>query len=289
MLAEVTDPETDPDRYAWHRGHATPYPDESVALELARSAPRARARGGIAAAAAFLERAAALSLDSSTRGQRALAAAQARFESGALDKALDLLAIADASHLPEPQRARLGLLRARIAYALTRGTDAPPLLLDAARLLEPHEPDASRESYLEALGAAIFAGRLLEGRVTLRDVAAAARDAPQDDSRRDPPTSSWKAWRPSSPRATSRGWRRCGVRWRPSVRTPALTTKSSCAGSGCRGSWRSSCGRTNWQDLADAGSAPMPGVGCALPAAAGARLSRRDARVRRGVHGWPRP
>ena len=116
--------------------------------------------------------------DSSTRGQRALAAAEARFESGALDKAVDLLAIADASHLTDAQRARLGLLRARITYAMTRGTSAPPLLLDAARLLEPHEPDASRDSYLEALGAAIFAGRLLEAPVTLLDVAAAARHAP---------------------------------------------------------------------------------------------------------------
>ena len=79
--------------------------------------------------------------------------------------------------LAAPQRARLGLLRARISYSFSRGSDAPPQLLDAARQLEPHDPDASRESYLEALGAAIFAGRL-GSRVTLSEVAAAARGAP---------------------------------------------------------------------------------------------------------------
>jgi DNA-binding CsgD family transcriptional regulator/tetratricopeptide (TPR) repeat protein len=176
-LAEATDPASDPDRRAWHRARATPGLDESVADELERSAGRARARGGIAAAAAFLERAAELTPDSASRGRRALAAAQAKLESGAPEAAQELLAAAERCRLDELQQAYLARLRAEIVFALRRGSDAPPLLLDAAKRLEPLDASSAREVYLEALGAAIFAGRLT-GPVGPREVAAVAPAAP---------------------------------------------------------------------------------------------------------------
>ena len=136
-LADATDPASDPDRRAWHRARAASGLDESVADELERSAGRAQARGGIAAVAAFLERAAELTPDSTRRGRRALAAAQAKLESGAPEAAQELLAAAEACSLDELQHARLTRLRAEIVFALRRGSDAPPLLLDAAKRLEP--------------------------------------------------------------------------------------------------------------------------------------------------------
>jgi DNA-binding CsgD family transcriptional regulator len=176
-LAEATDPEADPDRRAWHRAHAAAGLDEAVAAELERSAGRAQARGGVAAAAAFLERATALTPDPARRGARALAAAQATLEAGAPDAAEALLAIVEMGPSDELARARLARLRAQIAFARRRGSDDPPLLLDAARRLEPLDPALARETYLEALGAAIFAGRL-SGAVGVAEVAEAARAAP---------------------------------------------------------------------------------------------------------------
>jgi DNA-binding CsgD family transcriptional regulator len=175
-LAEVTDPRLDPDRRAWHRAQAAPGPDEEVASELERSAGRARARGGIAAAAAFLGRAAALTLDPGRRAERALAAAQAEYGAGAPDSALGLLATAEAGPLSERQRAQIDLLRAHITFASSRISDAPPLLLAAARRFERLDPALARETYLEAVVAAFFAGRLLGGGVM--EAARAARAAP---------------------------------------------------------------------------------------------------------------
>ena len=162
-LAEATDPRVDPDRRAWHLAEATAGPDESVAGELERAAGRAQARGGLAAAAAFLERAAALTPDPVRRAQRALAAAQTKYEAGALDDALALLATAGTGGVDDLQRARVHLLRAQIAFAVQRGGDAPRLLLDAARELEAVDPDRARTTYLEALEAARFAGPLARG------------------------------------------------------------------------------------------------------------------------------
>lgn len=176
-LAEETDPGLDPDRRAWHRGHAASGLDESVAVDLERSAGRARARGGVAAAAAFLERAAELTPDPIRRGQRALAAAQAKFESGGLEAAQGLLAMAEGSSPDDLQRALLVRLRAQIVFAHSRGMDAPPMLLEAARRLEPHDLETARETYLEALGATIYSGRI-HGPVGSREVAVAARSAP---------------------------------------------------------------------------------------------------------------
>ncbi len=174
-LASVTDPEQDPDRRAWHRAHAAVGPDEEVAGELERSAGRALARGGRAAAAAFLERAAELTLDPKPRAARALAAAHARFDAGSLAEVPDLLAAAELGPLDPLQRAGVERLRARVAFALDRGRAAGPPLLAAARRLEELDLAAARETYLWALGAAVHAGRLGGDP---RRVAEAARGVP---------------------------------------------------------------------------------------------------------------
>lgn len=161
VLADATDREVDPDRHAWHRAQAATSPDEAVAADLERSASRAQARGGFAAAAAFLERSAALTPEHSRRGQRTLAAAQTTFEAGALDDSLALLDTAEAATIGDDDaRARVHLLRAQIAFASRRGSDAAPLLLGAARELERVDSALARATYLEALAAAFFAGRL---------------------------------------------------------------------------------------------------------------------------------
>jgi DNA-binding CsgD family transcriptional regulator len=171
-LAEATDADVDPDRRAWHRAQATAGLDEDVAAELERSAGRARARGGLAAGAAFRERAAELTPDLKRRAQRALLAAQGKQQAGAPDAALRLLAIAQAGPLDELERARAQLLRAQITFATTRGRDAPPLLLEAARRLEPLDATLARETYLEAFAAALSADRLVQGG-DAREIAAA--------------------------------------------------------------------------------------------------------------------
>ena len=172
-LAEVTDAQVDADRRAWHLAAAATGPDEAVALELERSAGRAQARGGLAAAAAFLQRSLALTGDRARRTDRALAAAQASLQAGAFDAALRLLATAEAGSLDELQNARAELLRGQIAFASSVGSDAPPLLLKAAQRLERLDPKLARETYLDAWGAALFAGRL-----ALLEVSRAARSAP---------------------------------------------------------------------------------------------------------------
>ena len=176
-LAGATDPQQDPDRRAWHRAHAAAGLDESVAAELERSADRARRRGGVAGAAAFLERAAELTPEPARRGARALAAAQAKLEAGSPEAAEELLGTAELTPLDELQRARLGRLRGRIVYALRRGGDAPPLLLDAAAQLERLDPAAARETYVQAIGAAMYASGL-HADPGLRKAAQAARNAP---------------------------------------------------------------------------------------------------------------
>ena len=157
-LAETTDRQADPDRRAWHLAAAAAGPDEEVAAELERSAGRAQARGGLAAAAAFLQRAVALTVDPVRRAERALAAAQASMQAGAFEVALGLVATADAGAFDDFQRARVGLLRGHIAFTSGLGSDAPPLLLEAARQLEPFDMKLARETYLTAWGAAVFAG-----------------------------------------------------------------------------------------------------------------------------------
>ena len=173
-LADSTDPVLDPDRRAWHRAHATATPDEAVAAEMARSADRAQGRGGLAAAAAFLQRAAELTPDPAVRVERSLAAAQAKLDVADFASASDLLAAAELGPVDELQRARLERLGAQIVFASRRGRDAPPLLLAAARRLDALDAKMARETYLEAIASATFAGRLGTG-PDEREVAEAAR------------------------------------------------------------------------------------------------------------------
>jgi DNA-binding CsgD family transcriptional regulator len=176
-LAEVTDPQADPDRRAWHRAQAAPGPDEQVAAELEHSAGRAQARGGLAAAAAFLERAALLTPDLGCRAQRLLAAARAKRDAGALDAALGLLVAVEAGPPDALRTAEVEHLRGQIAFDQRRINEAARLLLSAARHLEPLNADSARETHLEALGAAIWTADL--GRAGgLREAAEAARAAP---------------------------------------------------------------------------------------------------------------
>ena len=181
-LAEVTDPQLDPDRRAWHRAHAAPGPDEDVAAELERSADRAQARGGVAAAAAFLERATMLTLDPTRRTERALAAASANLQAGAFDAVRHLLSVAEAGAITDLQQARIDLIGADLAFVTNRGSDAPSLLLKAAKRLEPIDADLSRATYLQALCSAMFAGRLALGGGVLEvasDVEAAPPPTPR--------------------------------------------------------------------------------------------------------------
>ena len=166
-LADVTDPKLDPDRRAWHLAEAAAGADEEVAAALERSAGRAQARGGLAAAAAFLDRAVRLTLDPVLRTQRALDAARAKFEAAAPDAAAKLLATAEMGPLDELQRARVERLRAQIGFARTGAADvpglaigprAPALLLDAAKRLKPLDAELARETYLETLVAAMLTG-----------------------------------------------------------------------------------------------------------------------------------
>ena len=182
-LAEVTDRDLDPDRRAWHLAAAAAGPDEQVAAELERSAGRAQARGGLAAAAAFLQRAVALTAEPGPRAGRALAAASASLQAGAFDAALELVATAEAGPLDDLQRAQIGLLRGQVAFAAGAGGEAPALLLQAARQLGPLDGALARQTYLEAWTAALFAGRFAQDG-NLHEVSRAARSAPPSP---DPP------------------------------------------------------------------------------------------------------
>jgi len=172
-LAAVTDPGRDPDRRAWHLARAADGPDEEVAAELERSAGRAQGRGGLAAAAAFLERAVELSVDAEPQARRALAAAHAMNLAGAPDAARELLAVAETGPLGDLERAQVDMIRAQIAYSQNRGSDASALLLRAARRLESLDLSMAMATYLDAVVAGHFAGRLASG--SLREAAEAAR------------------------------------------------------------------------------------------------------------------
>lgn len=181
-LADVTDPDTSPDRRAWHRAQATALPDEDIAAELERSARRAQGCGGLSAASDFLERSAELTPEPDRRAARALAAATARRGSGALDTALDLLSGVAAGPPDALRRAEVERLRGQIAFDQGRARDAARLLLSAARQLDPHDPARARVTYLEAMSAAMWASG--PGAPGILAAAAAATPPPADS---DPP------------------------------------------------------------------------------------------------------
>ena len=198
-LAEVTDPLADPDRRAWHRAQAAAGPDEEVAAELERSAGRAQARGGLAAAAAFLERSVVLTADPARHAERILAAAQASMQAGAFGKALELLATAEAGPLDEFQRARADLLRGHVAFASGLGSDAPPLLLKAAEPARAVRPGARARDLPDRLARGGHGG------------ASRRRGCPRGDlpRRPGPPSASGTS---ASPRPTARRPRPAGHR-----------------------------------------------------------------------------
>lgn len=177
-LAQATDRQVDPDRRAWHRAQGCAGPDEEVAAELESSATRARARGGLAGAAAFLARAATLTQDPETRAERALAAAQANLQAGCLDAARELLTMLETAPLTEVQQVDFNLQKAQLAFVTRRGGQASTLLLDAAKRLERIDPGLARATYLDAMSAAIFAGPLAAPGGDLLTVAHAAASAP---------------------------------------------------------------------------------------------------------------
>jgi DNA-binding CsgD family transcriptional regulator len=176
-LATATDLETDPDRRAWHRAHAAIAPDEEVAGELIDSASRAQGRGGIAAAAAFVEKAVTFTPDPRERASRALTAAQMKLEAGDLSAAGSLLAAADAGPLDELGQARAQRVHAQIAFDARRGSDAPPLLVRTAQRLESLDAELARDTHLKALVAVIYAAGLATDPAPA-DVARAALSAP---------------------------------------------------------------------------------------------------------------
>src|SRR4051794_5321027 len=181
-LAEATDRTVDPDRRAWHLATAAAGPNEPVAAELEQSAGRAQARGGLAAAAAFLHRSVVLSGDPEQRVRRALAAGQASLDAGMFEGVLELLALAEASTPDEVQAAHVELLRGQIAFASSMGPTAPQMLLNAAHQLERLDPELARETYLDAWGAAFFAGRSASAG-SLLEVSRAAKSAPRPTGR----------------------------------------------------------------------------------------------------------
>lgn len=184
VLAEATDPETDPDRRAWHAANAAAGPDDEVADDLESSAWRAQRRGGIAAAATFLERATALTADPARRGVRAIAAAQAKCDAAAPEAAYELLSIADLAPLSELHRAQVVRLRAQMQFSRSRGggpgagqvSDAAAQLRSAAEQLEGLDDELSRDTHLEALAASMYASRCGDP-TALVDAAEAARRA----------------------------------------------------------------------------------------------------------------
>ena len=185
-LADATDPDRDADRRAWHRAHATSGPDDGVADELERSAARAQARGGYAAAAALLERSTSLTSEPRSRVERRLAAARSHLRAGSFDAALASLAVAESESSDEFVRVRVELLRGLVAAASNAGSDASVRLVRAARRLERLDPALARQTYSDAWAAALYAGHLAEPGGNLVDVSLAARAAPRPDVPRGP-------------------------------------------------------------------------------------------------------
>jgi hypothetical protein len=178
-LASATDARADPERRTWHLAAAAPGPDEDIASELERVAGHAKARAGLAAAAAFLQRSLTLTAEPGRRAERALAAAHANLYSGAFDAALGLLAEAEAAAVDDLQRARVEQLRGQIEWASSSGREAPVRLAQAARRLESLDGRRARDTYLAALFASFVAGRLAQPGGHFSEVARSARSVAQ--------------------------------------------------------------------------------------------------------------
>ena len=179
----------------------------------------------MAAAAAFLERAALLTGDPARRAGRALAAAQAKVQAGASGAAQGLLAIAEAGPLSDLEQARLELVRARLASATSRDGEAPLLLLRAAQRLERIDISLARATYLDAMAAAMFAGRLASPGGSTWRWPAPPRRRLRPRTGRARPISSSTAWPRSSPGGTRPPCRCCGRRW-PRPRRARRPTRS---------------------------------------------------------------
>jgi DNA-binding CsgD family transcriptional regulator len=177
-LAAAADPETDPDWRAWHRAASVLGPDEDVAAELERAAPRALAREGHALAARFLEHSARLTPDPGRRSERTLEAVRHLLMSGATGRAWALLADASLYVHDERQRVQAERLRGAISLERGRGGTAPDVLLQAALTLEPLDVPLARETHLEALIQSLYSGPLVSGDL-LRKIASAGRAAPR--------------------------------------------------------------------------------------------------------------
>jgi DNA-binding CsgD family transcriptional regulator len=175
-LAQATHPRADPDRRAWHRAKALTELDEDVAAELERTAGRAQARGGLAAAAAFLERAATATPDAARRTERSIHAASVMLAAGEPSAAAKLLDLTEADPLDTHRQARADLVRAKLAFTVDRSADASRLLLNAAQQLSRFDDAQSRPAYLDALRAALSAGNRAAAGATMADVARAARE-----------------------------------------------------------------------------------------------------------------
>jgi len=186
-LAQATDPCTDPDRRAWHQAKALADLDEDVAGELERTAGRAQARGGLAAAAAFLERAATATPDAARRAERSLAAASVMLQAGEPWAAAKLLDLTETGTLDDHRQARADLVRARLAFGVNRDGDAAQLLIDAARHLGRFDAAQSRAAYPDAIRAALVAGSRAAPGATMADVARAAREGPSGTDVPGPP------------------------------------------------------------------------------------------------------
>jgi DNA-binding CsgD family transcriptional regulator len=183
ILAELADPIHDADRRAWHWACSTVGHDETIAVELERTAGRARARGGLLAAAALLERAVLLTPHGERRADRTLAAARAKRDAGAFESALRLLSVADSEPQSELRTALAEQLRGKIAFDQRRSSEAAELLFTAAQRIEPFAPRAARDMHLEALAAAVWAA----GPGDRELVAKAAQAARATASEENPP------------------------------------------------------------------------------------------------------
>ena len=209
-LAQAIDPQVDPERRIWHRAQAAPGPDDQIAAELDHAANLALARSCLAAAGAYLQRAANLTLDPAQRGRRAVVAAHGKIRVGAFDEALDLLAVAEAGSLTDLEQAQVDLVRAQLASTTNRGNDVVPLLLKAAKRLEPVDAAEARLTYLDAFSAAIFAGRLAKPGGDVRAVARVWLGARHHPSPLVRLTCSSPGWLPRPPGSMRMACRCCG-------------------------------------------------------------------------------